>query len=314
MSVGGRPISVSPRGRLVRPAWPRLDAHGGCAIPAELTESELDELVEYDMDEQDKLWLESINRDRSKEKVKQISMETFEFVMDRLEKEWFELVDPAQAGLPADDQPCNICLDAECDNTNAIVFCDGCNLAVHQGRLDRLRRCTDCYGIPYIPEGQWLCRKCMLSPEQAVSCIFCPNEGGAFKQTNYNKWAHLLCALWIPEVQVVNPVYMEPIEGVERIPKSRWKLSCSLCRERKGACIQCSSKHCFAAFHVTCARKAGLYMKMKGLLSVDDMRVYCSRHRPVRPTHRLFLYTCTIRRSVYLTVLSRHQPKPIALY
>lgn len=30
--------------------------------------------------------------------------------------------------------------------------------------------------------------------------------------------------MWVPEVSVSNPVYMEPIEGAETIPKSRWKL------------------------------------------------------------------------------------------
>jgi hypothetical protein len=64
----------------------------------------------------------------------------------------------------------------------------------------------------------------MLSPEIPVSCMFCPNDGGAFKQTNRNSWAHLLCALWIPEVGVASPVYMEPIDSIEKIPKSRWKL------------------------------------------------------------------------------------------
>ncbi|KAI9597470.1 PHD-zinc-finger like domain-containing protein [Syncephalis fuscata] len=241
-----------------------------------LTETELDSLVEYDMDEQDKFWLQAYNQNRVKDKQKVIDYDTFEFVMDRLEKEWFELTkdlpkqDPTNPSAFTDDQPCQICLDSECDNTNAIVFCDGCNLAVHQ----------DCYGIPYIPEGQWLCRKCMISPEQPVSCIFCPNEGGAFKQTTNNKWAHLLCALWIPEVQIVNPVYMEPVDAIDHIPKSRWKLICSICKVRKGACIQCCHKFCFTAFHVTCARKEKYYMKIKDLLNVDDMRVYCARHRP----------------------------------
>ncbi|KAG2222904.1 hypothetical protein INT45_013535 [Circinella minor] len=244
----------------------------------EPSEADLMDMIEYDMDEHDDAWLQMLNEERRKEDLGEVSGDLFEAVMDQLEKEWFDLVKnlPKQVAeeptLP-EDSACAICDDTECENSNAIVFCDGCNLAVHQ----------DCYGIPYIPEGQWLCRKCLVSPENPVSCIFCPNEGGAFKQTNTNKWGHLLCAIWIPEVGLSNSVYMEPIDNIENIPKSRWKLTCYICRRRQGACIQCDSKHCFVAFHVTCARWARLCMRMKSHGSHYDgvvFKAYCDKHTP----------------------------------
>ena len=125
-------------------------------------EEGLMKLVEYDLDDQDRLWLEEVNKVREADGISIIEPEFLELLIDRLEKEWFNLTKDLrkEAGEPLtpEDSVCNICESGECENMNAIVFCDGCNLAVHQ----------ECYGIPYIPEGQWLCRKCMLSPEQPV--------------------------------------------------------------------------------------------------------------------------------------------------
>ena len=44
---------------------------------------------------------------------------------------------------------------------------------------------------------------------QPQSCILCPNEDGAFKQTANGEWAYLLCAKQIPEARVANDVFME---------------------------------------------------------------------------------------------------------
>ena len=44
--------------------------------------------------------------------------------------------------------------------------------------------------------------------------------------------------------------------------QSRWNLVCVLCNDRAGSCIQCSVRTCRVAYHVTCAFKRGLEMKV----------------------------------------------------
>lgn len=109
---------------------------------------------------------------------------------------------------------------------------------------------------------------------------------GAFKQTSNARWSHLLCALWIPEVNLGNTTFMEPVMDVEKVPKQRWKLNCYICEQRMGACIQCGNKQCYEAFHVTCARRARLFLKMKsahgGPSSIDAsvLKAFCTKHVP----------------------------------
>ena len=38
--------------------------------------------------------------------------------------------------IPSEDSTCAICDDSDGVNSNAIVFCDGCNLVVHQTKND----------------------------------------------------------------------------------------------------------------------------------------------------------------------------------
>lgn len=261
--------------------------------------------VEYDMDEQDDRWLEQLNAQRKEEGVEPIKPAIFEVTITQIEKEWHALEKripkpnpkPPQThrprsssaaavnGEPAgqgeeQDTKCAICDDGDCENTNAIVFCDGCDLAVHQ----------ECYGVPFIPEGQWLCRRCQLvgrgTPvSDQPACIFCPNLDGAFKQTTNMKWSHLLCAMWIPEVSLANTTFQEPVQDIEKVPKTRWKLTCYICKQKMGACIQCGHKSCFEAFHVTCARRARLCLRMKSSQASNPhdavvLKAYCDRHSP----------------------------------
>ncbi|XP_051509414.1 bromodomain and PHD finger-containing protein 3 [Myxocyprinus asiaticus] len=242
---------------------------------------ELETDAEYDMDEEDMAWLELVNDKRESEGQPQVSPDTFELLMDRLEKESF-LESRSHAlsqSVIDEDAFCCVCLDDECLNSNVILFCDICNLAVHQ----------ECYGVPYIPEGQWLCRCCLQSPSRPVDCVLCPNRGGAFKQTSDGRWAHVVCAIWIPEVCFANTVFLEPVEGVDNIPPARWKLTCYLCKQKGcGASIQCHKANCYTAFHVTCAQRAGLFMKIEpvrettvnGTTFSVKKTAFCEAHSP----------------------------------
>uniref|UniRef100_A0A8C6TW09 Bromodomain containing 1a n=1 Tax=Neogobius melanostomus TaxID=47308 RepID=A0A8C6TW09_9GOBI len=234
----------------------------------EKTEEELDEETEYDMDEEDYAWLDLVNEKRRSEGISQVSYNVFEFLSS-------ENLTPLE-----NDSVCSVCMVGETQNSNTILFCDMCNIAVHQ----------ECYGVPYIPKGQWLCRHCLLSPNQPADCILCPNTGGAVKKTDDNRWGHVVCALWVPEVGVSNTTLIEPIDGVNQIPSTRWKLTCYLCKEKSvGACIQCHKANCYTAFHVSCAQKAGLYMRIDPVKEMTEPKetyfyvkktAYCGSHTP----------------------------------
>ncbi|KAL6940293.1 hypothetical protein ACO0QE_004191 [Hanseniaspora vineae] len=182
------------------------------------------------------------------------------------------------------EQRCAICNFSDSDPENSIVFCDGCNIAVHQ----------ECYGVVFIPEGSWYCRKCMVTGmnNTSISCKFCPSTSGAFKQTTTGDWAHVLCGLWIPELSFANINYMEPIINQENIPKSRWRLTCFICNKRNhGCCIQCVNKNCFTAYHPTCAKRCGLFLNLKSHSSIKEastgvfkegsfLETYCPKHQP----------------------------------
>ncbi|XP_036285961.1 bromodomain-containing protein 1 isoform X4 [Pipistrellus kuhlii] len=285
-STHGAPASAStlpePKVRIVEyspPSAPRRPPMYYKFV--EKSAEELDNEVEYDMDEEDYAWLEIVNEKRKGDCVAAVSQSVFEFLMDRFEKESYceNQKQGEQQSLIDEDAVCCICMDGECQNSNVILFCDMCNLAVHQ----------ECYGVPYIPEGQWLCRHCLQSRARPADCVLCPNKGGAFKKTDDDRWGHVVCALWIPEVGFANTVFIEPIDGVRNIPPARWKLTCYLCKQKGvGACIQCHKANCYTAFHVTCAQKAGLYMKMEpvkeltGGTTTFSVRktAYCDVHTP----------------------------------
>ncbi|XP_010215869.1 PREDICTED: protein Jade-2, partial [Tinamus guttatus] len=244
-----------------------------CEI-SEATRTYLQGMSRYDLDELDAYWLELINMELKEMERPELDEMTLERVLEELETMCYENMNIAietEEGLGIEydeDVVCDVCRSPEGEDGNEMVFCDKCNVCVHQA----------CYGILKVPIGSWLCRTCALGVQP--KCLLCPKRGGALKPTRSGtKWVHVSCALWIPEVSIGCPEKMEPITKISHIPASRWALSCSLCKECTGTCIQCSMPACITAFHVTCAFDHNL--DMRTILADNDevkFKSFCLEH------------------------------------
>uniref|UniRef100_A0A3P8S0Y8 Protein Jade-1 n=1 Tax=Amphiprion percula TaxID=161767 RepID=A0A3P8S0Y8_AMPPE len=231
-------------------------------------------MCRYDLNEEDVAWLQIINEEFAEMAISPLDEITMERVMEEFERCCHDNMTHAvetEEGLGIEydeDVVCDVCQSPDGEDNNEMVFCDKCNICVHQA----------CYGIQKVPKGSWLCRICALGI--LPKCQLCPKKGGAMKPTRSGtKWVHVSCALWIPEVSIGNPEKMEPITNVSHIPSNRWALICCLCKEKTGACIQCSAKNCRTAFHVTCGLHASL--EMNTILTEDDevkFKSYCPKH------------------------------------
>lgn len=203
---------------------------------------------------------------------------------------------------------CCVCADDTGYANNLLVYCDGCDVAVHQG----------CYGIINIPEGDWFCRRCEhvqkygSKDSKQVCCQLCAATDGAVKRTDGNKWAHVVCALFIPEISFGSNRSMEPIIVKDIMPE-RLSKRCSICEmstadsneldgsslanpsvvgdcaatalEEKAsyitghAYVNCNKQGCRHWFHVTCAQAKGLLCEDHSV-SQNNVTycIYCKHH------------------------------------
>lgn len=173
------------------------------------------------------------------------------------------------------DRVCDICLLPDSDDTNEMVYCEGCDGLVHQR----------CYGITRIPEDDWYCQPCRPEKmEQGVVCCLCPNRGGMFKRTvgtphAAGEWCHVQCGLWVPDARIKDPIKMEPVV-LTPISAARQKLHCYLCKIKTGACIQCNVPTCSTAFHVSCAVFNGLRLELvTSATGTVTRNAYCIKHQ-----------------------------------
>lgn len=191
-----------------------------------------------------------------------------------------EMYDVLARRSEEDEAFCAVCGDGFSAEPNMIIFCDRCDVAVHQ----------KCYDVVDVPKHEWLCWPCQefedqelavgkaqedirprhMLPEQRrhlaggskeVKCFLCPIKLGAFrKSTDCTVWVHQTCALWHPETFLSNESGPNVVEGLWDIPEHRFS-QCSICGKTDGAVISCQYPSCPQEFHVLCARNCGFYMR-----------------------------------------------------
>lgn len=198
------------------------------------------------------------------------------------------------------DAVCAICNDGEITPDNQILFCDACDVSVHQM----------CYGIEHVPDGDYFCQPCKRlnrvsrspkSPPQPlpICCELCPLRQGAFVRTETkvvkgatsdapDKWVHSVCAKW-QGLRFVNIKKADLLEDVSEIKINfrRHGIRCELCEGEYGAMNKCMGVddgiECDQWFHVTCARAVGTLKVIhgencKGPVKNNPWRLMCPKH------------------------------------
>ncbi|KAM3178245.1 hypothetical protein ACTXT7_002954 [Hymenolepis weldensis] len=206
----------------------------------------------YNIDNLDYAWLSVANEERVKNNEEKLAEWMLEDVIEAAEQICHvKMLSEALANGISDESKCDVCRDLSSEDGNEIVFCDKCNIGVHQL----------CYGIRKIPEDHWFCKRCELGLDLNIKCDLCPFKGGAMKPFKDSiDWAHVSCALWIPAIMFEDPVNMELITGRNAIPLEARVSLCDLCRIPQGVTIKCCINGCKGRFHVTCAYDQGLVM------------------------------------------------------
>lgn len=142
------------------------------------------------------------------------------------------------------------------EDEDDLITCHSCGICVH--RCKKLYNYCSiytvldynyaaCYGVTrYSSLMEWLCQRCQAGVSHNQDCSLCLLRGGALKPTDGGRWAHLVCAVTIPDVYLGDVQTKEPVI-TENITRARRKLVCIIqnkLRILRIVYLSCSGAHC----------------------------------------------------------------------
>lgn len=186
-----------------------------------------------------------------------------------------ETLAPEKSAMPrpTSESACDVCSDS----SGQLMSCGGCGVQVH----------AVCYGVKRRPPAKsvWKCGACLADDEDALTCVLCPQYGGALKPCQKKRetsrrrdteqprgWAHVFCAKWLPPAGFGDEAALEPITGCDKVLAERGGQRCDICRKSVGGVRECAHGSCKKVAHPRCAREAGLKF------NAETRGIYCAAH------------------------------------
>mmetsp|Transcript_14888 Transcript_14888/g.36135 ORF Transcript_14888/g.36135 Transcript_14888/m.36135 type:complete len:2037 (+) Transcript_14888:2150-8260(+) len=209
---------------------------------------------------------------------------------------------------------CSICGDGDVTPDNQILFCEACDIPIHQM----------CYGVEKVPEGDYYCVACkhfkrdkmkedansraLTSSTRAreplpvlpIRCELCPVQYGAYVRCELpkdappnavTKWVHMGCAKWqglnFSGSGQLNPECVEDVTALKREFR-RLDYACDICKGKRGAYHKCSDAGCDKWMHMACAQICGLCEvnygeDVEGHPTEKPWTLFCRQHSDVDP-------------------------------
>ncbi|CDW86207.1 protein jade-3 [Stylonychia lemnae] len=221
------------------------------------------------------------------EKVRQDWLVKKELEIKEIQAYFMEIV--TEENNDDDNLKCDICLDPNSYEENALVICELCLSAVHQS----------CYGLDLkhsVPEDMWLCQRCKYLKREYCDviekkgklekiskpfCLFCNDPQGIMIQLVggplVDHWVHVLCVNWNSTCSFLL-INNEIVYQLDKLPEEK-KLEdnheCDHCKDSAGYSIRCDFGNCQLKYHLLEKQENSKDNKVQSKIIQFDTKTLC---------------------------------------